>query len=188
MHRIARLAVVLLAAASAAFAQAPTQQGAGVELSTSYLKFTNGSQATLLAASKQVSPHWYLSYAQVQAPDSKAQFFLAGGKYDTTFAHIFRKAAAASAGYANLDNVHLGIGAGLGTRRDDAGNHPGFAYGFLGYIAVPVGKVAGAGIAFKVEAGMIGGKQNNPAIQAPGHFFLLSNSEPVIAPGVTFRF
>lgn len=155
--KLIKLAIVLLFASSC-FAQTPTPPPApnddvNVSVTTEYIHFTNGASGTMIEAVRPITEYWSLGYAQIVVPSAKSNFYLLGPRYDTDLQHVFKNSHPAK---LDLSLIKLFAGGGLGTRRDDLGNNPAFAYGAHMGLGIGVGTLMKAKIGFNISAGFIG--------------------------------
>jgi hypothetical protein len=184
-----KVAVFLLLFSSVASAQAPPAPPApnddvNVTVTTEYIHFTNGASGTMIEATRPITNYWSLGYAQIVVPTAKSNFYLLGPRYDTDLQHIFKNSHPAK---LNLSLIKFFTGGGLGTRRDDLGNQPTFAYGFHAGFGIPVGTLMKANIAFNVQAGLIGAAKQ--AVNGPKVLFSFTDVvSGNYAAGVTFKF
>src|SRR5882672_3737942 len=116
---------VLLFSSMVANAQAPNDD-VNVSVTTEYIHFTNGASGTMIEAVRPITNYWSLGYAHIIVPSAKSNFYLLGPRYDTDLQHIFKNSHPAK---LDLSLIKVFAGGGLGTRRDDLGNNPTFAYG-----------------------------------------------------------
>jgi len=183
MKIIAVLFSMLLFLACTAAAQAPNDD-VNVSVTTEYIHFTNGASGTMIEAVRPITEYWSLGYAQVVVPSAKSQFYLLGPRYDTDLQHIFKNSHPAK---LDLSLIKVFAGAGLGTRRDDLGNNPTFAYGAHAGLGIGVGTLMHAKIGFNVSAGFIGAAKQ--AVNGPR---VLTSFTSVVngqyATGVTLTF
>jgi hypothetical protein len=186
--RIAVFALALLLA-SGVFAQQPAtlpapNDGVNATVSTEYIHFTNGLTGTMIEARRPITDYWSLGYAQVIVPAAKSNFYLLGPRYDTDLAHIFKKAKPSK---LDLSLIKVFAGAGLGTRRDDMGGSPAFAYGVHAGIGIASGKLLGADVGFNVSTGFLSAAKQNP--NGPRNFAAFSSVvNGDFAVGVTLKF
>lgn len=170
--------------APAAPSLAAPNDDVNVEVSTTYIKFTNGLSGTMIEARRPVTDYFSIGYAQVLIPGAKANFYLLGPRYDSDLAHIFKNAKPSK---IDLSLIKVFVGAGLGTRRDDLGNSPAFAYGLHGGLGISAGRLLGADVGFNISSGFIGAAKQNP--NGPRNFAAFSSVvNGNFAAGVTLRF
>jgi len=184
--RFALLGVLLLLP-GLLYGQAPApapNADVNVSVTTEYIHFTNGANGTMIEAVRPITGYWGLGYAQIIVPTAKSNFYLLGPRYDTDLQHIFKKAKPSK---LDLSLIKLFAGGGLGTRRDDLGNSPTFAYGFHAGFGIGVGSLLGAKIGFNVSAGLIGAAKQ--ALNGPRVLTAFTNtSNGQYATGVTLTF
>jgi hypothetical protein len=183
------LAIVFLLAFSACISMAQTHTPApnddvNVSVTTEYIHFTNGASGTMIEAVRPITNYWSLGYAQIVVPSAKSNFYLLGPRYDTDLQHIFKNSHPAK---LDLSLIKVFAGGGLGTRRDDLGNNPTFAYGAHAGLGIGVGTLLKAKIGFNVSAGFIGAAKQD----VNGRRILTAFSDVVngqYAAGVTLQF
>ncbi len=176
------LAVLLLNVVFAG-AQATPEPNEGVHFETgiSYLKLSDGANATVPWARLALSDRWSAVYSQYQIPAAKGQLFLGEAEFREKLSHLFKKKGSSQ---VNLDNIQVFVRGGLGTFRDDVANHPALAYGFHGGASYRVGKLSGADMLIEFKVGLSG--HLGTKVVKPGVFSY--QSSPEIAPGIVFRF
>lgn len=184
-YLIAVLFSCILAVGS--FAQTPPpapNDDVNVSVTTEYIHFTNGANGTMIEAVRPITDYWSLGYAQIIVPDAKSQFYLLGPRYDTDLQHLFKNAKPA---HLDLSLIKVFAGAGIGSRRDDLGNSPAFAFGGHGGLGIGVGSLLGAKIGFNVSAGFVGAAKQ--ALVGPRILTAFTSSATGnYAAGVTLKF
>jgi hypothetical protein len=189
---IKRLAILFLLCASVCMAQTPVapapvpapNDDVNVSVTTEYIHFTNGASGTMIEAVRPISDYWGLGYAQIVVPSAKSNFYLLGPRYDTNLQNIFKNSHPSK---LDLSMIKIFAGGGLGTRRDDLGNSPTFAFGFHAGVGIGVGTLMKAKIGFNVSAGLIGAAKqavNGPRVLTS--FASATNGQ--YATGVTLTF
>jgi hypothetical protein len=179
--------IVLLFASSCLAQQTPPpapNDDVNVSVTTEYIHFTNGASGTMIEAVRPISDYWGLGYAQIVVPSAKSNFYLLGPRYDTNLQHIFKNSHPSK---LDLSLIKVFAGGGLGTRRDDLGNSPTFAFGFHAGVGIGVGTLMKAKIGFNVSAGLIGAAKqavNGPRVLTS--FSQVANGQ--YATGVTLTF
>src|SRR5438445_402165 len=151
--KILAVSLILLFAPLAAAQTPAPNDDVNVSVTTEYIRFTNGASGTMVEAVRPISNFWSLGYAQIVVPTAKSQFYLLGPRYDTDLGHIFKNARPS---HLDLKLIKVFAGAGLGTRRDDLGNNPAFAYGAHVGLGIGIGTLMKAKLGFNVSAGFIG--------------------------------
>jgi len=102
----------------------------------------------------------------------------------TDLQHIFKNSKPSK---LDLSLIKVFAGAGLGTRRDDLGNSPTFAFGAHAGLGIGVGSLLGAKIGFNVSAGLLAAaKQDVNGQRVLTAFSSTSNGQ--YAAGVTLTF
>lgn len=188
MKILACLSIIVLFAISAfCQASAPSpktdpaaEANAGVhfEISSAYLKDSNGRQATVVLARLPITDNTSLGYEQIQIPSADSQVYLGGFEYREKLGHLIKTKAK-----FDLNQLQVYGQFGLGTKRDNSGNGPRFAYGVKGGVDFPLGTVGGGTLAAGASIGYIGVPSN------PGgpNRFVFGNSVQ-IAPQLSLRF
>jgi len=154
-------------------------EGAHFDVSTEYVKLTTGGNATVVSARLPLTPRYSVVYSQYQVPSAKAQIYQGEVEFREKLSHLIKS----SAFQINLDNVQVYLRAGAGTKRDDLGNNPIFAYGVHAGADVVIGKIGGGTLLVGLKGGFLGIPRQKAG---PRHFVL--GSTPEIAPGLTVRF
>jgi hypothetical protein len=181
------LSIIVLLFASSCLAQTPPpapNDDVNVSVTTEYIHFTNGASGTMIEAVRPISDYWGLGYAQIVVPSAKSNFYLLGPRYDTDLQHVFKNSHPSK---LDLSMIKVFAGGGLGTRRDDLGNSPTFAFGFHAGVGIGVGTLMKAKIGFNVSAGLIGAAKqavNGPRVLTS--FSQVANGQ--YATGVTLSF
>ncbi len=186
--KIAAVLLCCLALSVAMHAQVPTPSptpsaepntGAHFEVSTSYERLTSGANATVISARLPLTPRYSFVYSQYQIPSAHSQVYLAEGEFREKLSHLIKSKSA----QINLDNIQVFARTGIGTKRDDQGNNPIFAWGIHGGAEVAVGQIGGGTVSVGLKVGLLG-VPRQPV--GPKIFILGSSAE--VAPGVTLRF
>jgi len=153
--------------------------GAHFEMSTSYERLLSGANATIISARLPLTPRYAFVYSQYQIPAATAQIFLGETEFREKLSHLMKSSSA----QINLDAIQIWARGGFGTKRDDQGNNPAFAWGIHGGVDIGIGQIGGGTLSVGVKVGMLG-VTKQPA--GPKVFVLGSSAE--IAPGLNLRF
>lgn len=153
--------------------------GAHFEVSTAYERLMNGANATVMSARLPLTPRYSFVYSQYQIPTATAQVYLGEVEFREKLSHLISSSAA----QIPLDSIQVFARCGLGTKRDDQGNNPAFAYGCHGGPEVQIGQVGGGVLSVGFKVGFL----RVPRQPVGPRVFVLSSTAE-IAPGVTLRF
>lgn len=191
--KLALVAAMLLAFAFApAAGQTPTpspspsptpsaepNEGVKFDVRTKFTRLLNGANATTVEGRLPISPRYSFLYSQTQIPSAGAQIYTGNVEFREKLSHLIKSSSV----QVNLDAVEVYVSGGLGTKRDDSGNNPTFAWNIVGGADLKIGQIGGGTLGVGFSVGYIG----VPKERAGPKSFVLSSTAQ-IAPELTLKF
>jgi hypothetical protein len=158
---------------------AEPNEGVKFDVRTKFTRLLNGANATTVEGRLPISPRYSFLYSQTQIPSAGAQIYTGNIEFREKLSHLVKSSSA----QVNLDAIQVYVSGGMGTKRDDSGNNPTFAWNIVGGADLKIGQIGGGTLGVGFSVGYIG----VPKERAGPKSFVLSSTAQ-IAPELTLKF